>query len=49
MDAAGNNYGEQSVFMQKIADEVEAPDANDLQESTVLLIRHATTPFNVEH
>ena len=49
MDGKGNNYGDQSVFMQKISEDVAAPDANDLLESSVLLIRHATTSFNVEH
>ena len=49
MDAQGNNYGDQSVFMQKITEVVAPPDQNDLKESTVLLIRHATTGFNVEH
>ena len=49
MEISANTYGDQSVFMQKITEEVAAPDPSDLKESTVLLIRHATTPFNVEH
>jgi len=49
ISAQGGNYGEQSVFMTKIEEEVAAPNPDDLKESRVLLIRHATTQFNVEH
>lgn len=32
----------------KLVDKVDAPDAEDLKNSRVLLIRHATTQFNIE-
>jgi fructose-1,6-bisphosphatase len=38
-----------SVFMQKITADVDAPDPALLEQATVLLIRHATTQFNVVH
>ena len=41
--------GNSAVFQAKITEEVAAPDAKNLEEATVLLIRHATTHFNVEH
>ena len=41
--------GNSAVFQATITEEVAAPDSNDLEQATVLLIRHATTHFNVEH
>jgi broad specificity phosphatase PhoE len=35
--------------MQKITADVDAPDPALLEQATVLLIRHATTQFNVVH
>ena len=38
-----------SAFFEPIKEEVMAPDNESLEKSKVLLIRHATTEFNVEH
>lgn len=37
------------VFMDKIEAKVDEPDWKELEESRVLLIRHATTHFNELH
>ena len=38
-----------SAFFEPIKEEVLPPDNESLEKSKVLLIRHATTEFNVEH
>ena len=45
----GEVIGASQVFMQKIEATIDAPDPVALEESQVLLIRHATTHFNVVH
>ena len=45
---AKDNAGDAHMIHTKLTDEVEKPDPQLLEKSKVLLIRHATTPFNVE-
>lgn len=47
---AGTGEGFASnIFFQKFEVDIDAPNAADLEEARVLLIRHATTDFNVAH
>lgn len=45
----GEVIGASKVFLQQIESTINPPDPVALEEAQVLLIRHATTHFNVVH